>query len=514
MQDRNVRKYSAIIPLVIVFFFYFRGASLASLPEKTLEIPAQYGSIKESFKAPGNRETSKRLIIQVQDAHCNYEAQKNMAGLLEYLIKNNNLSLIMVEGGSGDVNLSFLRGYADKKAREEVADKYLRQGKISGEEYLDIVSDYKIQLYGIEDEDLYKEHLASFEKVDSFRQKGLKDLESLTRIVETLKPYIYSAEIRRLEEQKKKYEEKALSLSEYCRFLKEMAAAKGVNLDKYIRFVSFAIVARLEKDMDYNKVELERNNFIKDLAGLLDENGAKNLINMTQGFKAKIASQEQYYSFLKRAAEGKLNISNYPQFNAYINYLTASQNVDVAGLLEELSAVESKIQEACFITADQKKLAEISKTVQILVKVLNLELVPEDYEYFQANRSKLATASWVDFLTQNCNKYNLAMLPLVSVAVDQNLEEMENFYKLGSAREKAFVKNMEDKINESGEKTVVLIAGGFHTPGVSQMLKEKGYSYAVVAPVITQQSDSSIYFSVLRGENKEPEESVYEEEGQ
>jgi hypothetical protein len=506
----SCKKYSAIIPLVILSSFCLRGTSFASLPDKTLDIPAQFGSVKESFKAPDSRETSKRLIIQVQDAHCNYEAQKNMAGLLEYLIKNNNLSLILVEGGSGDVNLSFLRGYADKKARAAVADKYLRQGKISGEEYLDIISDYKIQLYGIEDEKLYEEHLASFNKVDSFRQAGLKDLDGLLRVVEAIKPFIYTAEIRRFEEQKKKYEDKSLPLSEYCQFLGDLAASKNVDLGGYIRFSSFVTVARLEKGIDYKKVELERNNFIKDLAGLLDENGAKNLISMTEAFKAKVASQEQYYSFLKRTAEGKLNINKYPQFGAYIDYLAASQNVDVAVLLEELGAVENKIQEACLSNADQKKLAEIEKSIQILGKILNLELVPEDYRYFQENRSRLATATWVDFLAQNCNRHNLNMAAAPSSIIDQNLGDLENFYKLGSAREKAFIKNMEDKINQSGEKTAVLIAGGFHTPGISRMLKEKGYSYAVVAPVITQKSDSSTYFSVLRGEKDRPEETVSE----
>jgi hypothetical protein len=74
------------------------------------------------------------------------------------------------------------------------------------------------------------------------------------------------------------------------------------------------------------------------------------------------------------------------------------------------------------------------------------------------------------------------------------------------------MKNMVSKMDESGENLAVLITGGFHTPGVTRMLKGKGYSYVVAAPVITQNSDSSVYFSVLRGEKSRFEEGISEEE--
>jgi hypothetical protein len=44
------------------------------------------------------------------------------------------------------------------------------------------------------------------------------------------------------------------------------------------------------------------------------------------------------------------------------------------------------------------------------------------------------------------------------------------------------------------------------------MLKDNGYSYIVIAPVITKKSDSSIYFSVLKGEKNRLEEAINEEE--
>ncbi|MGD9015359.1 MAG: hypothetical protein PVI33_04995, partial [Candidatus Omnitrophota bacterium] len=154
----------------------------------------------------------------------------------------------------------------------------------------------------------------------------------------------------------------------------------------------------------------------------------------------------------------------------------------------------------CLVSNDQRKLKEISESLGILVQVFNLELTPEDYEYFQANKSNFLTASWIDFLTENCRIYNLTTSPTVSNIIDDNLEHLQGFYQLGIAREEAFVKNLSYKMDEENEKLAVLITGGFHKPGVTQILKDKGYSYMVVTPVITQRSDSSLYFSVLKGE--------------
>ena len=513
MRKLENKFWVKVISIEFAICFLLSGGTLAALSKDSLSIPAQYGTIKESFNAQTTTQNAERTIIHIQDAHCNYEAQKNMAQVLDYLVREYNLNLIMVEGGSGNVGLSFLRGYSDKKARVEVADKYLKEGKISGEEYLDIVSDYNLELYGIDDQALYDAHLASFEKVDSIKEEGLRYLEGLDNIIKNLKPYIYTEELKELEKKSSDYTDKSVSLAEYCQYLKGMADTKGLNLKDYPHLTAFSETARLEKEIDFQQAELQRNTFIKDLANLLDEAQVKELINKSQEFKAKKLSSQEYYSFLQAIGEKKLDLQhNYPQLHAYITYIMVSKDINAPDLLKEVTAIEEKIKEACFVNSEQRKLNEISNSLQILSKILNLELTPEEYEYFKANKPNFLTASWVDFLTENCNKYNLAMQPSASSVIDGNLKQLDEFYQLGVAREKAFIKNMVDKMDESGQKLAVLITGGFHTPGVTQMLKDKGYSYIVVAPVITQKSDSSVYFSVLRGEKNRPEEAINEEE--
>jgi len=129
-----------IIIFLAILCLLFSGIGLATLTSvvNSINIPPIFGNVKEVFDIQDTKLANtqnanlSKTIIHIQDAHCNYKAQKNMAQLLDYLVKENNLKLIMMEGGSGNVNLEFLCNYADKKARESVADKYLKLGKISG----------------------------------------------------------------------------------------------------------------------------------------------------------------------------------------------------------------------------------------------------------------------------------------------------------------------------------------------------------------------------------------------
>lgn len=494
------RLYQIAVFLTIVCCFFSSNFVFAASEISNLSIPASAGSIKDTFKAHTFGRNAERIIIHIQDAHCNYEAQKNLVQILDFLVKVWDLKLIMVEGGSGDVSLSFLRSYSDKKTRKETAEEYLRKGEISGEEYLDIVSDYNLELYGIEDEALYDANLNAFLNLESYRKEGLGDLEKLSSVVEKLKPYIYQQELKEFSAKKKSYEEKAVSLSEYCRYLNETADRKGLDLRGYSHFTAFVGSVRMEKEFDFKDAELQRSVFIKDLAKLMDKHALRELIDKTRKLKSGTVEPCEYYSFLKIQAKDKINLAkDYSLLNSYINYVVLNKDIDASELLEEISLLEEEVRNSLFAGKKERRLSEISKYIGIVNRFLKLELSPGEYEYFRAHKPNFFTSSWIDFLTENCRQYNIGMYPAASRVIDENLDKLDEFYQLGIVREEAFFDNMDKKMDESGEKIAVLITGGFHTPGITRMLKNKGYSYAVVVPVITKETDSSVYFSVLKG---------------
>lgn len=491
-------KIRITIPILLITTLIFIYSAFTSTPLKNFQIPSQFGTIKEVFEAP-NGQPSGPIIIQIQDAHCNYEAQKNLAGILDYLAREKKLRLIMVEGGSGDVSLSFLRTFADKKAREEIADKYLRDGKISGEEYLDIISDYDLELFGIEDPVLYDTNLDSFLNIEGYKEQGLKDADNLKEVVEALKPHIYNTQLLQLDEKKANFEKKSLSLADYCAFLQELAGQKAIKLDGYKQLKSFRDSSTLEKTIDFKQAETERGLYIKELAKKLEGAAVKDLIAKTQAFKDKKISAQEFYDYLRSAAQDKLDLKkDYPRFDAYMLYVSAGKNIDAEALIKEISSLENEVRGSLFVNNDERSLSGISHAVDMLVRFLKLDLTPAEYESMQADRSDYMTAAWISFLVDNCRRYQLALRPEASGIIDDNFDKLDSFYKVGIDREQAFLKNIKHKIDSSKDSFAVVITGGFHTAGLSKMFQQEGYSYAVVTPSISKKGDPDVYFSILK----------------
>ncbi len=471
---------------------------------KDLTIPSSFGIIREIHEPIDALDSPE--IIQIQDAHCNYEAQKNLAQILEYLIKERKLRLIMVEGGSGDVGLASLRSLSDKTAREKVADQYLKEGKISGEEYLDIVSDYDIELYGIEDPNLYENNLDAFFVVEGYQQQGEKDLNALSGVVDALKAYMYNVKLRAFEAKKAEYVQKTIKLAEYLPYLLSFSGV-GSSLDDFPQVKSFQSSISLEKTLDFKQAESQRNVFIKELSKKIDQAAVKELISQTQAFKDRKIGSHEYYGFLQKLAEGKIDIGReYSDLDAYIRYLASAKKVNPEALIKEIGSLEDRIRETLFGTNDERQLYKIARAVDILARFLKLDLTVDEYEALVASRRDYLTSAWIPFLNDNCRRVRLSVRPQASSVIDEHFNELNSFYQVGLQREHAFMKNIKEKMAGSKEQIAVVIAGGFHTAGMSKLLGQNGFRYAVVTPAITKRGDPEVYLSVLR-QDKEPRDS-------
>jgi hypothetical protein len=62
------------------------------------------------------------------------------------------------------------------------------------------------------------------------------------------------------------------------------------------------------------------------------------------------------------------------------------------------------------------------------------------------------------------------------------LPQVRAFYELAVERDAALVKNALADMERTGAKRGVLIAGGFHTPGLTRLFRDYGVSYAVIQP--------------------------------
>lgn len=462
-----------------------------------INIPEGAGHLVEGYTADTD---NKKVIIHIQDIHTNYEAQKNLSKIIETLILQNGLKLVMVEGGWGNVSLSYLRTYADKERRLEVAEEYLKTGKISGEEYLDIVSDYDIQLEGIETEDLYKQNLDAFFAIEVFRQTGATELTSIKHAVEQLKKKVYPPQVLELEQKKQGYQEAKISLADYYKYIDEMANKTRQEMSAFPNFSEFMKVTESEKQISFPDVEKERSRLIEKLSKTLPKKELTELVTKSLEFRLNKLTPAEYHSFLISKTEaGGEKLDNYPNLKKYIVYISSHENINTNRLFEEAETLQEQIKDRLIADAKQKRLNEISTGIRILDNFLHLKLIPADFSYYKQHKNDFITANWIDFLSQELGRSNIAVSGLRPAStVDKNLGSLADFYNIANERDDAFVKNAIRLMNESNQDIAVLIAGGFHTPTLTQKLRECGISYVVVAPHTTQETDPEQYRYILK----------------
>ncbi len=463
-----------------------------------IRISPELAKVQESYQGK-----TKKLIIHIQDAHCHYEAQKKVSQVLEKLIKNYGLGLILVEGGSGDVSLSYLRNYGTQELREEVAEEYLKKGEIAGEEYLDIISDLPFRLYGIENDDLYNAHLDSFWEVESFKKKAIENGSVLKSLVDSLKRELYNTQLRFFERKKAGYEKEEISITDYYQYLRDSSKKFGLDLNPFPNFKNFIEAASFEKNIKTEEITRDCKSLVTRLTEVLPEKKLKQLLAKSAKFKLEKIKSQDYYLFLKMLARSKhLNLKSYPYLYNYLNYLELSERIDGVKLIKEVKAVEEDIKKKLFKNDEERKLNEISENLELFTNLINLQMTPDEYEFYRAKKSDFKLSSWLEFLNAKAAKYKLNKQTLDTSLLDNNLETFEGYYQAAQKRDAVLVENTIAKMDEDKEAIAVLIAGGFHTPQLTRMFKEKGYSYLVVAPKITESSDHEIYLSVLK--NRSP----------
>jgi hypothetical protein len=108
-----------------------------------INVPLEYCTVKTVFSA---KDESDKFVIHIQDPHANYSGQKNVANILDFMMTRYDIPVVLVEGSSIDATLSHVRGKMPKKDLEIAANQLLYYGAITGEEYLNMVSDHDMRI--------------------------------------------------------------------------------------------------------------------------------------------------------------------------------------------------------------------------------------------------------------------------------------------------------------------------------------------------------------------------------
>ncbi|UCD55175.1 MAG: HEAT repeat domain-containing protein [Candidatus Omnitrophota bacterium] len=448
----------------------------------TFTLPQYLGHIKDMHKAD-----SGKVIVHIQDAHCNYAAQHKIADIIEYLHKRYGIKVVNLEGGKGEYDLSVFTRIQDKDIRKKVVDYFVKEGLVNGAEYFAINNPDKAHLWGVENTELYLRNFNVYK--DSLKHKGTieKYLKGLDHIISNLKRHIYSAELLALDRKYTGYKQGKLEFKDYLAYLIRKAGQKAIDIKTLTNIYLLHQSLKQEDDINFKTANMERNRLIDEFEKMLSKNDIEELVQKTVAFKAEQISQKDFYAYLvKKAKSMNLDLSKYSELKKYIVYISMYDAIDKFEVMEEMDTLENRIKDSLYKNGTQKELNLLSKNLALTRNIFNVSLTSDDYAYYKKNKKTFDAQNYVAFIDKQ------APLHKITAKLDDNIDEINDyrenlaeFYEYSLKRDSVFLRNTRYSIpvrQARQPQITILVAGGFHTENLCELFKRNNISYISIMP--------------------------------
>ncbi|MDP8299277.1 MAG: hypothetical protein P9L88_05185 [Candidatus Tantalella remota] len=506
-KHNHIMKVISILTLVIfIFSFVLRDAWAAveksgrmdrvkSINIDTFFLPIDLGMVRYIHK--GN---SDKVLIHIQDAHCNYPAQKKIAEILEYVNAEYGVKEVNLEGGAGSYDLSVFTDIYDKGVREKVADYFVQWGRVNGAEFYALNNPNKVTLWGVEEPDLYMENLDVYRNSLAYKEQALEYISLLDHYLANLKKQMYSPELLEIDTEYIKYKTNAIEFKDYLLFLLGKAKVQGINIKDYPNIYLLSQSMEQEDNVDFKKANKERDALIERLQGVLSKSELKELLAKTVAFRNKVIPQNDFYEYLiTKAKASNLEMEQFPELRKFIIYVSLYNAVDKTIIMQEIETLESDIKNLLFQNEKQRELYNLSKNLVLTKNIFEVAFTREDYRYYKENKASFDVDRLVSFIKKEAPAYGISVkLPSEINKLNEYRDEMFNFFEISFKRDDAFI----DNLKFSGEvvKTGALVTGGFHTDNMCELLRKNDISYISIIPNFRiEKGYECPYFRVLAG---------------
>lgn len=534
----------------------------ARLPKAVKSVPMSFASLRDIYLPP-NWKPGDLIVVNVQDAHGNAEAQRNIARIIESFVQEKigtapyfsgqaeaNLGantatnpgakklgavpnlIVGIEGARGAFNFHPYRSFPDAAITKEIAQYLLKESFITGPEYvgmtLGLVPEQSVEaedifsaaaearsagaqppvtFWGIEREDLYLEHVRAF-KDSAAEQKGAEEkYRALSELMAKVKGRSLNPLLRELDAKMALHRKQQIGLGAYIKFL--TGAARQPSGSPMIALLLRALT--IEEAMDYKKVERERRELTSALTQKLPRSELKNLVGASLSYRLGHLTHTAFYQYLKQLCQAYgLALSQWPAMDQYIQYVLISERIQPDPLFKEIEALEQNALKAAVKTADEKAVIELSQDLALVEKLVSFGLSPQEWAVYESRKAL------IDSIPERLEKYSAeigrgAKSEDVSPAdLFKLLSKFEAFNRAAIARNEVLVQNLLAKVSEgNGGELALMVTGGFHTDGVTKLLKEKQVAYAVLMPRLGKVDGDGTEYLDIFSRDKTPLEKLF-----
>ncbi|PIU40529.1 MAG: hypothetical protein COT00_01225, partial [Candidatus Omnitrophica bacterium CG07_land_8_20_14_0_80_50_8] len=170
-------------------------------------------------------------------------------------------------------------------------------------------------------------------------------------------------------------------------------------------------------------------------------------------------------------------------------------------LLDEMRAIEARLASVFMNSADERKLIETSRAVELIKKLIHLELTSDEYARLNENPAFSDAVAMSGFLNRKLmdlhSHYEDALF--LDEDYDKGVAAARHFYELTLERDRAFLDRLVAKMQKEGETKAVLIAGGYHAFDLEKLFRDRRIAYTTVRPQVLQETNKARYERLLLG---------------
>lgn len=431
------------------------------LPASPLDVPGISPAQKKILEAlsmvPGTvrevRPGRGPWVIHFQDVHQNPEAQGRLAQSLQALVDKELVRGVGLEGVFGPVHLEPFRQFPQREVTARVAGYLRKTGKITGPVEAALTSPEAFPpLVGVDDRTLYRDNVAAVLRAERARPSVESALQAESRRL-AAEGDLFSPALRELDQAAADYQDGRIGLVAYIGVLLRGRRAGTPQLDRFSRAMA------LERTLDFDAVERERRGVLSSVNSFAGPE-IQELLLLGKAYRAGLRSGSAFYGRLRDLCRTRgVDLGKYPSFGRYMDYLRAAEAIRGEELFSEILVLENRVYGALARNPREKAWGDRSQWVRRAQKLVRFELTPEEWRAFRAGPS--------GFL---------------------DLGVFEAFYQKAEARDGALAEGVRKIFGKTrpgtseGPRAVVLVAGGFHGPGVKEKLRQAGYGWVSFSP--------------------------------
>lgn len=473
----------------VVLFFLCSGSLFASK-----EIPSDLAqTVSHTFDSDSG-------VFIIKDVHCHYGVQYKINEILQFINENYGLNFIAVEGSNGKLSFDVFRGYPDVDRARNVMDYFMKSADLLGVEYfssLELVKGNEIPVFGLEDVSLYGQDKRNFIDALSKIDIILPKIEEYKRIIED---QVFAS----IDKNDRTMYRLICSFDETNPFFELFASVKNsnVSLNDYPVLNEYFVLWNKMSDLKKGGLEEEAFYVVNVLAksGDKDHERIKSLGN---AYVAGIVGPELFFKEINRQIEDKKIDAKNGAVARYVGLLDAVSSLSFYEIDKEIKRLFPELIKRICLNKVDDNFMRISRCLRFLKNLVKLSISSSDYSRFLResganNDSKKSVAILYDELSE----FGSFDLPDVS-EFSSLLIPFLDFYHNAFERDKVMNHKLTETLRGMNRKgVVVVVAGGFHSKGISDFLSDSKISHTLVVPVIPKDVayDKRVYLNKIGGE--------------